>query len=137
MNGEHISNEETLATDLKRDDTISVEVTPSDGDDTGRSIILNSRVYNSLPVISSTDPVFDGKVYKYTIAATDPDGDSITYALREAPEGMTIDSKTGEITWEVKPEDLGLYDFKVSAKDDHGGELIIPITTNLGIAETS
>ena len=137
INGQHASDEETLAADLKRDDTITVEVTPNDGEDRGTKVILKSRVYNSLPIITSTDPVFDGKVYKYSIAATDPDGDQITYALREAPQGMIIDSRSGEITWEVKPEDLGLFDIEVSVKDNHGGELIIPFTTNIGIAETS
>jgi len=137
LNGRHVSDEATFATDLKRDDSISVEVTPHDGEDSGKSIILKSKIHNSLPVVTSNEPVFDGTVYRYTISAIDPDGDTITYALRDAPEGMTIDSKIGAITWEVKPEDLGLYDFKVSVKDDHGGEIIIPVTTNLVVSEQS
>jgi len=137
MNGEHISNEETLVTELTRGDSIKVEVTPNDGDDTGIIIVLESKIYNSLPTLTGTDPTFDGKVYKYTVSATDPDGDTLTYALRNAPESMSIDSKSGAITWEVKPEELGLHDFEVSVKDDHGGEVIMPVTTNLGIAETS
>jgi hypothetical protein len=137
MNGEHISNEETLATELTRGDSIKVEVTPNDGDDTGTILVLESKVYNSLPTLTGTDPTFDGKVYKYNVSATDPDGDTLTYALRNAPEGMSIDSKSGAITWEVKPEELGLHDFEVSVKDDHGGEVIMPVTTNLGMAEPS
>ena len=37
---------------------------------------------------------FDGKIYTYQVKATDPDEDKLTYSLKSAPAGMTIDPKT-------------------------------------------
>ena len=44
---------------------------------------------------------FDGSVYTYQVKATDPDEDKLTYSLKSAPAGMTIDPKTGAIQWNV------------------------------------
>lgn len=35
----------------------------------------------------------------YDADATDPDGSHLTYNLVLAPEGMTVNPTTGEITW--------------------------------------
>jgi hypothetical protein len=55
---------------------------------------------NQAPVISSTaitTGVLD-KQYTYNVAATDGNGDTLSYELSEKPNGMTIDSG-GNITW--------------------------------------
>ena len=56
---------------------------------------------NRAPQITST-PVTTataGQLYSYDVEATDPDGDTLTYALTQSPEGMTIDNNTGLIQW--------------------------------------
>ena len=135
LNGGFAGEENYLDTELKRDDMITVEVTPYDGEDYGRSIKLKSRVFNSLPVISESTPSFDGKTYKYRIAATDPDKDALTYKFEEGPKGMSVDPSSGIMTWEVEPGDAGTYEAGVSVSDNHGGKLLVPFTILIGFEE--
>jgi hypothetical protein len=83
-NGTFVSEESILDTELKRGDTITVEVTPFDDEDRGNKIVLNSMIFNSLPVVSESKPVFDGKIYQHGVIADDPDGDLLTYKLEQA-----------------------------------------------------
>jgi len=110
---------------------ITVDVIPYDRDDSGKGIRLSTRIYNAVPVLSESEPSFDGKQYKYQMKATDPDHDMLTYKLRKGPDGMDLDSINGLITWEVKPEDEGRHDVEVSITDSNGGEIIIPFTTRI------
>jgi RHS repeat-associated protein len=53
------------------------------------------------PVITSTAPltVTVGALYQYQVMATDPQNETLTYALQSGPSGMTIDSKSGLLQW--------------------------------------
>ncbi|MDB5858372.1 MAG: hypothetical protein JWQ76_2061, partial [Ramlibacter sp.] len=55
----------------------------------------------------------------YDSDATDPDGDTLTYSLAQAPQGASIDAATGRITWATTA--VGSYSFSVLAADDKGG----------------
>ncbi len=59
--------------------------------------------------------------YSYPVVAQDPDGDSLTYSLTQAPAGMTIDPISGEITWNPGPDQVGDHPVTVSASDGRGG----------------
>lgn len=121
---------DTTELPTKRGDRISVKITPTDGEQEGTPIILNSIIINSPPKVSpQIKAEFNGLVYTSKIIAEDPEGDPLTYTLRQAPEGMTIDSKTGVITWQVKPEDKGEHEITASVSDGQGGETIISFTT--------
>ncbi len=135
LNGKFISEQSFLDTELKRGDTITVEVTPSDIEDSGKSIRLKSKVFNSLPVVSESSPVFDGKIYKYHLIASDPDGDILDYTLTQGPDGMTIDPASGIITWEVQSDNEVEHEIKVSVSDNHGGEVLVPFTTRISFAK--
>lgn len=64
-----------------------------------------SNADNHAPKILSMPKMFSlpSVEYKYEVKAEDPDGDILTYRLKESPEGkgMEIDSATGVITWLV------------------------------------
>ncbi|GEM_PF-1927752 len=137
VNGKFAGEEEFLDGDLKRGDIITVEVTPFDGDDYGQTVRLKTEIFNSPPVFSAKQPYLDGNIYKYQVAATDPDGDKLTYALKESPEGMSIDPATGMITWNVSSENEGVYDIKVSISDNNGGEIIVPFSTRISLGGES
>ena len=65
---------------------------------------------NSPPEIVSppVQQVSEGALYGYDVRAVDPDSDDVlTYSLRDAPAGMTIDSQSGEIQWPPTPELVG------------------------------
>ncbi len=112
---------------LRKKDTVSLVVIPSDGEKAGKQALAEGVVlYNSPPKITSTPPAGfteDNKFYTYQVTASDPDGDQLTYSLEKAPQGMTIDSATGLIHWEI-PENLSErreVPIKIKVDDGDGG----------------
>lgn len=80
----------------------SVVVEVSDGTAKAtQGFAVNVRI-NQPPIIASTPSLTAtvGGVYRYTVTATDPDGDRLAYSLVGAPAGMTIDG-FGRIVWDV------------------------------------
>ncbi len=74
----------------------------------------------------------EGSSYEYTVAAEDPDKDAVEFSLSAAPDGMTIDSATGLIRWQVSEEQKeGSFQFKVIASDPEGAQSIQPVTLKL------
>ena len=113
-------------TDFARGDRITLKVTPDDGTLKGTPVNSVIIIANSSPVITPSPDTFkfDGDVYEYQVRATDPDGDSLTYALHESPKGMTIDPSTGIITWNIPPGYTGKSPVTVSATDGQGGKVM-------------
>lgn len=60
------------------------------------------------------------KSYSYQVVAEDEDSDELTYSLITKPAGMSINSKTGLITWNTNEEHLGAYKVKVKVEDKSG-----------------
>ncbi|PJA80422.1 MAG: hypothetical protein CO148_03415, partial [Nitrospirae bacterium CG_4_9_14_3_um_filter_41_27] len=60
-----------------------------------------------------------------------PDGDTLTYSLKSAPSGMTIDSSKGMIKWNVPPEFKGKAPITISVTDGHGGESLQNLTLEI------
>ena len=82
---------------------------------------------NKLPVITSI-PTITAKVgieYSYNVLATDPNGDNLTYSLLAFPNGMTINSSTGLITWIPTESQVREYEVEVEVSD---GELSVTQT---------
>ena len=131
LNNKYMSDQRYLSMEFKRDDLITVEITPYDSDGSGNHILAKTKIYNSLPVVTGSTPVVDGTTYTYNLNATDPDGDDLTYKMIKSPEGMQVDT-SGMITWELRPEDAGRHEFTVLISDNHGGEVVVPITNRIG-----
>jgi hypothetical protein len=110
---------------LKRGDRIAVRVVASDGD--ARSEPFDSAgvtVGNSAPNITSTPTGIsaDG-VLRYTVEATDPDGDTnLRFRLAEGPPGARIDPVLGELVWKATADQVGTHPIEVVVEDGHGGE---------------
>ncbi len=121
-NSEPAGNSNTI-TGFKRGDKISVRITPFDGKDYGQPKTIYTEIRNTNPkIVEHKEAMFDGKSYSYQVRAADPDGDPLSYSLKSAPPGMTIDPLTGLIKWEVPPDFKGKNPIIVSVTDDHGGE---------------
>lgn len=117
---------------FKRGDKVAVKVTPFDGEKAGQSRVLEFSIQNSPPqVIDDKQFKYDGKSFSYQIKGKDPDGDELVYSLEEAPQGMTIDPKTGVIDWQLKEEDYGQHAIKVKIVDGKGGALLFPAKIDL------
>ena len=108
-----------------RGDALAVKITPFDGRSKGLTYRARYIVIaNSCPEFVSSPPenLPHQKLYTYPVKATDPDDDPLTFSLGEgAPEGMTIDPKTGLITWTINPKTAGSYDIIINADDGHQG----------------
>jgi hypothetical protein len=117
---------------FKRGDKIDVEITPYIGGMLGQPRVLTTEIKNSTPkVTEDKQVVFEGNIMKYQVKATDPDGDKLTYALEEAPQGMTIDSSAGLVQWPVKDDFSGKVSFKVKISDGNGGEISYTLSANV------
>jgi len=110
---------------LRKKDLVFAIVAPSDETSAGElkeSEII--EIANSAPQITSTPQYsIQNGSYQYPVKAKDPDGDALTYRLIKSPPGMTIDSSTGLIHWNVpltvqEKQDLAI---KISADDGDGG----------------
>ena len=126
-NGVVLSGENTDTLEpnrFKKRDSITVTVTPTDGEASGKPkkseavIILNSP-----PTITSSPPTGpEGRIYTYRVTANDPDNDPITFSLKTAPKGMQIDKETGLIRWEIEKWDQGPQLIEIEASDPEGAK---------------
>jgi len=74
---------------------------------------------NKAPVIISepTITATENNQYSYQLEVKDPDGDSITYLLLLSPEGMSINSENGLITWAPTNNQVGIHQVVVEIYD--------------------
>jgi len=74
---------------------------------------------NTAPAVDSTPPATAKVEYLYTyeVNANDLEDDALTYSLLTFPEGMTIDSSTGVITWTPTEEQIGGNEVTVKVDD--------------------
>ena len=88
-------------------------------------------VVNQAPVIYSqpVTTVTEDEDYSYQLVAADPEGESLTYYLSKAPEGMTISEK-GLVEWE--PTDNGKEKVLITVSD---GQLYAQQEFTIGVSE--
>jgi hypothetical protein len=126
----------TLSTDyFKKGDRIGCQSRVSDGESPEVSYYSSEAVIlNSAPLITSKPAAeaMEGSPYEYTVTAEDPDEDEVKFSLSSAPEGMTIDSDSGLIRWQISDQQQGgTYNFEVIAIDPEGAQSVQPITLTL------
>ncbi len=130
-NNEPIGKGESVRGFFKRGDNVAVKILPFDGENYGSAKLLTTEIKNTVPRITEgQSATFNDKNLTYQIKATDPDGDTLTYSLVEAPPGVNIDQKSGVITWLNVPENQQKLDLKVKINDGHNGEIIYQSTVN-------
>ena len=72
----------------------------------------------------STPPI-DGTVnssYSYQAAALDRDGDALTFSVVSGPQGLSIDSQSGLVSWTPGVNQSGESPVSLRVNDGHGGE---------------
>lgn len=122
VNGEPAGDGSSVGLSIERGDKVSVKITPYDGKEYGKAVTLDQEILNMPPMIAQEgNPVFDGITYTYQLQASDPDGDALTYSLKEAPESMKINPATGLIQWNVPEEFSGMAKVSVLVDDGQGG----------------
>jgi len=131
-NGEPAGSGNRLATPLKRGDKVAVTVTPFDGKERGKSATLFRDILNTAPAIEGQEQfqVTDNAV-TFHVRASDADGDPLTYSLKDAPAGMSIDRGTGWVRWMTSPGTPGKVPFTVVVSDGAGGESTARFTVTI------
>ncbi len=86
------------------------------------TVVVSATAANRPPVVTSTPPLAAtaAQPYSYSVAASDPDGDSLLYSLLAAPSGMTINPTTGLVAWTPTIAQVGLQSVTVAAIDPSG-----------------
>ena len=99
---------------------IGITVTDSRGAIAAQGFLL-SITKNQTPVITSTPVVSSvaGSTYRYSVRASDPDADPLTYRLSAAPRGMTIDPY-GRILWASPATLTAPQDVTIVVSDNRG-----------------
>lgn len=107
---------------FSRGDQISFQVIPFDGVETGVPYEGTAiTIPNAPPVFVSTPPLhFLSETYRYQAQAQDSDGDEVAYTLENPPQGMKINSKTGQIDWPLADLPAGEYRISIVADDTFG-----------------
>ncbi|HTJ01007.1 MAG TPA: PKD domain-containing protein [Dongiaceae bacterium] len=103
---------------------IQVNVYDNRGLGVYQSYTLTVIAYTNLPPqFTSTPPQTGnpGAAYAYTATATDPNQDTITFALTQNPAGMSINGSSGQINWTPTVGQLGGNAVTITANDGHGG----------------
>lgn len=74
---------------------------------------------NLAPEIISAPVLFaaPNTPYTYEVFAVDPNSEPVSYSLPSAPQGMTINASTGEITWTPTSQQSGAHTVQVAASD--------------------
>lgn len=60
-----------------------------------------------------------GQSWQHTPQASDPDGDALTWRLLQAPAGMQIDTRSGQLSW-PRPPRAGQYPVTLAVQDSSG-----------------
>ena len=111
-----------LTTPVKRGEKVTVTITPFDGKERGKPATFSREITNTPPVIEGHEQFrFDENVATFQVRASDADGDPLSYSLKDAPAGMSIDRRTGTIRWVTSPKTTGRIPFTVEASDASGG----------------
>ena len=106
------------------DQTIELLATNADGETESYEFVLSvvgrpviqAPVIESAPLLSSVI----GNEYQYDVVATDPDGDVLSFALLDAPQGASIDASRGTIRWTPQADQLGESEITVQVTDPDG-----------------
>src|SRR5207247_643976 len=101
---------------------VTVGVSDGKGGAVGQSFTITVAAANHAPVITSQPSLAasEARLYSYQVAASDADGDALTFTLTQAPAGMTI-STTGLASWTPIASQSGLQSVVVRVADGKGG----------------
>jgi hypothetical protein len=107
---------------FEKGDVIKVIVSASDGAAETERTSSELTIANSAPRFI-TDPNTLRDIDGFRLEATDEDRDKLTYSLKGAPDGMTIDKDLGVLRYKgTRDEPGGAYKITVLAEDPDGGK---------------
>ncbi len=116
---------------VKAGDKIEVFVTPFSAEGTpGNTVTKKVEIFNAAPTAKIVDQKLAGNTYSARIVAEDPEGEAVTFTLKEGPKGLTIDDK-GHVNWKFGENVSGNFIVAVSIKDAKGAEAVLSYSIGL------
>ncbi|MCA9925433.1 MAG: putative Ig domain-containing protein, partial [Anaerolineales bacterium] len=90
---------------------------------------------NTLPAVTNpgSQTNYVGDTVSLTIAATDADGDTLTYSATGLPSGLSINTNTGEISGTLPQGSQGVYSVSVNVYDGQDSTSVFFIWTVLNV----
>jgi hypothetical protein len=105
-----------------------------DGHSVGASVTNGTVSVNRPPVLANIGgkTVNEGQSLTFTVSATDPDGDPLTYSASSLPSGATFNPATKTFNWTPSYRQAGSYStVNFAASDTHANDTeIITVTVN-------
>ncbi len=101
-----------------------------------QTIQLVVRATDQAPVLQSPNDqtIGEGQTLTVALAATDPDGDNLTYSVSNAPAGATLDPASGVFTWTPTFAQAGVYQNVTFTASD--GYLTSTQSINIDVTKT-
>jgi subtilisin family serine protease len=89
--------------------TMCIDRGPSGADNTYGWGLLHIKIRNSAPTLTNpgNKTVNENSVLAFTLAATDPDLDQLTYSAVQLPSGATLSSTDGYFSWQPTYDQAG------------------------------
>jgi len=86
-------------------------------------ITINVTNSNTAPVLAAIGDktVNENSLLTFTLSATDPDGDTLTYSSTTLPSGATLNSSSGAFAWTPPASTYGTYSVTFNVSDGKGG----------------
>jgi hypothetical protein len=119
-------------------DTAAGSLAVNATDDWGRSVVVQSGLFT---IFSNIAPRFTsaavttgqaGTQYVYAAAASDDDGDALTFSVESGPAGLAINGTTGKATW--MPASAGNFTVTLAVSDGKGGRALQEYTIRVAAA---
>lgn len=115
------------------DATYPVQVTVTDAAGLSDSQSFTLIVANRDPVIISIPltGVPERQLYTYQVIAQDEDGDTLSYAVQNAPGTLSINATSGLLQWQTQAGEEGSYPVVITVSDNRGGSATQNITITI------
>jgi hypothetical protein len=110
--------------DFKKGDIVSVTVAPNDGSIDGYPVSSPLVAIHSIPLSLELQAMRlarkNGAPIELQLVSIAPESEQVTFSL-EPPlvPGMTIDKRSGKITWVLQPDQKGTVRFGAAVEDDN------------------
>ncbi len=132
----------TPAADFAGVDTFGYTVVDGNGGSALGSVTVTVTPVNDAPKFVGPTPVdgatlmlTEGVPFAFDVAATDVDGDTLTYGIQGAPAGLTLNAASGDVAWTPTWEDAGAHLVVVSATDGTAAPITRGLTLSVAIVD--
>ncbi len=117
--------------------TVTDDGTPARDD--SETVTITANDVNRAPVLGSVGnrSTAEGTALSFTVAATDADGDGLTYSATGLPAGATLDAGTGAFSWTPGYDQAGDHSVTFSVADDGSPSLGDSETVTIGVSDTN